>query len=146
MRRSIKYVAGAVLVAAADHFLLQQRDDKPHIDNPGMIGLFGGHQEPGETSLECVQREVLEETGHDAPADAFEYLGQCELVTARLHKQATLYLIQGIPEPELNITEGALISIPPAEIVHFWLRMTPATVFAVRVALERLFIMQKERN
>ena len=32
---------------ANGRFLLQQRDNKPEIRHPGLIGQFGGHLEPG---------------------------------------------------------------------------------------------------
>ena len=41
-------VAGALLVDTLGRFLLQQRDDKPGIVEPGKIGLFGGHREGNE--------------------------------------------------------------------------------------------------
>ena len=54
--------------------MLQRRDNKPEIRHPGMIGLFGGHRESGETSLECVVREVREEIGCFIPPEKFEPL------------------------------------------------------------------------
>jgi 8-oxo-dGTP pyrophosphatase MutT (NUDIX family) len=36
---------------------------------PGKIGLFGGHREGNETFLECVVREVQEETGLALPRE-----------------------------------------------------------------------------
>lgn len=45
-------------------FLLQLRDDLPSIIYPGYWGLFGGHLEPGETPLEALRRELLEEINY----------------------------------------------------------------------------------
>jgi 8-oxo-dGTP pyrophosphatase MutT (NUDIX family) len=42
-------------------FLMQLRDDVPHILYPGCWGLFGGHLEPGEAALDGLQRELHEE-------------------------------------------------------------------------------------
>jgi 8-oxo-dGTP diphosphatase len=42
-------------------FLMQLRDDNPNILYPGHWGLFGGHLESGETPIEGLKREVLEE-------------------------------------------------------------------------------------
>lgn len=45
-------------------FLMQLRDDYPHILYPGHWGFFGGHLEPGETAEVGVRRELLEEIGY----------------------------------------------------------------------------------
>ncbi|HEY8171539.1 MAG TPA: NUDIX domain-containing protein [Dehalococcoidia bacterium] len=50
-----------LLVDARGRFLLQHRDDKPDIDNPGMWGSFGGELEPYETPDEGFLRELDEE-------------------------------------------------------------------------------------
>jgi 8-oxo-dGTP diphosphatase len=46
-------------------FLMQLRDDFPHILYPGHWGLFGGHLEPGETPEAALQRELLEEINYE---------------------------------------------------------------------------------
>lgn len=57
-------IALAILYDPRSHrFLMQLRDDVPHILYPGCWGLFGGHLEPGEAALEGLQRELREELG-----------------------------------------------------------------------------------
>jgi 8-oxo-dGTP diphosphatase len=56
-------IACAILLDTQGRLLLQRRDDIPGILQPGKIGLFGGHREGSETFLNCVMREVQEETG-----------------------------------------------------------------------------------
>lgn len=56
-------VAGAVLLHPDGTVLLQHRDDKPWISNPGCWSLFGGGLETGETAAEGMLRELEEEIG-----------------------------------------------------------------------------------
>ena len=50
-----------------DQFLLQLRDDFPHILYPGHWGLFGGHLEAGEAPEAGLRRELQEEIGFVPP-------------------------------------------------------------------------------
>lgn len=52
---------GALLVNAQGEVLLQQRDDKPHLNYPGHWTTLGGKVEAGETPDEAMRRELLEE-------------------------------------------------------------------------------------
>lgn len=53
--------ASAIIIDGRGNFLLQRRDNIPGIICPGMIGLFGGHREGGETFIQCIVRELREE-------------------------------------------------------------------------------------
>jgi 8-oxo-dGTP pyrophosphatase MutT (NUDIX family) len=59
-----------------DHrMLLQLRDNKPGIRYPGIYALFGGKIEEGETPLQAMQREVMEELGlHIEPSAAIKHM------------------------------------------------------------------------
>jgi len=57
-----KIVAGVVLLRHDGSALLQLRDNKPAIQDPGIWVVPGGHIEPGETPREGACREFLEET------------------------------------------------------------------------------------
>ncbi len=50
-----------------DQFLMQLRDDFPHIIYPGVWGFFGGHIEPGEAAETGVRRELMEELAYVPP-------------------------------------------------------------------------------
>jgi len=47
-----------------DEILLQHRDDRPGLRDSGLWVLPGGGVEVGESLIEAVQREFLEETGY----------------------------------------------------------------------------------
>jgi 8-oxo-dGTP diphosphatase len=61
-----RQVAIAILYRE-NKFLMQLRDNIPGIAHPGVWGLFGGHIEAGESPLEAMERELVEEIGYDAP-------------------------------------------------------------------------------
>ena len=59
---STNAVCGVVLLRDDGAALLQLRDDKPGIQDPGIWVFPGGHTEPGEAPEEGARREFLEET------------------------------------------------------------------------------------
>ena len=54
-------VAAALLVTPDGRYLMQHRDDLPHILLPGHWSCFGGAIEPGESPEAAMRRELLEE-------------------------------------------------------------------------------------
>jgi 8-oxo-dGTP pyrophosphatase MutT (NUDIX family) len=52
----------AVLLANG-RYVMQLRDDRPGISDPGVWALFGGRIEPGETPRAALVREIQEELG-----------------------------------------------------------------------------------
>ncbi len=62
VRRAWRTITAAALLVDGDgRFLLQHRDDKPDIANPGMWGSFGGEVKPYETPHDGFLRELREE-------------------------------------------------------------------------------------
>ena len=55
-------VCGVVLLREDGAALLQLRDDRPDIQDPGIWVFPGGHVEPGESPEAGARREFLEET------------------------------------------------------------------------------------
>ncbi len=53
--------AFVILENCNNQIILQKRDNKPDIVQPGMISFFGGSIENGETPLEGAIREIKEE-------------------------------------------------------------------------------------
>ena len=56
-------VVKAVIYDSRGRILLQLRDDKPGLPEPGRWGLFGGMVEEGEAPEAALARELLEELG-----------------------------------------------------------------------------------
>jgi 8-oxo-dGTP pyrophosphatase MutT (NUDIX family) len=56
-----RIVAAALLVTPDGRYLMQHRDDLPHIMLPGHWACFGGAIEPGESPEAALRRELVEE-------------------------------------------------------------------------------------
>lgn len=61
-------VSGVLLLREDGAALLQLRDDKPDIMDPGIWVVPGGHSDPGETPEQAAIREFEEETCYRCPA------------------------------------------------------------------------------
>ncbi len=57
----ISNAVGAILIDSEHRYLLQLRDDIPHIWYPNHWGVFGGAVESGESELDALRRELQEE-------------------------------------------------------------------------------------
>lgn len=82
-------------------FLMQLRDDFPHIHHPGIWGFFGGHMEPNETPEISVRRELIEEIGY-APAQIALFHEQ----SAADYRRCYYYAELAVPLSQLALNEG----------------------------------------
>ena len=55
---------GVILISNNNEFILQRRDNKKSIVNPGLITPFGGSCKEGESTLDCAIREIYEELNY----------------------------------------------------------------------------------
>lgn len=95
------------LVLPNGKVVLQRRDKKTNI-SPGLLGLFGGHVEDGETPEEALNRELSEETSLDVPSLNISKVASVELphpndpATMR-----TLYIYRAaIDSDDFDVFEG----------------------------------------
>ena len=94
-------------------FLLQLRDDLPHILFPGHWGFFGGHLEPGEDANTGMRRELYEEIGYVPPTiTLFERTEDNHII--RHFYQTEL----SVPVPALELNEGQDLGLCSLEDVQ----------------------------
>ena len=129
--------ASAILTGECGRLLFQLRDDIPDILYPGMIGLFGGHREPGETALEGVCREVHEELGLVLAPDRFSVLTECTVPARGALLMETVFHAAGVQTDMIEVTEGRLFPLAFEDLPAHLHDMTPITCCAVRILMDR---------
>ena len=98
-----KDAVAAVIKLARDCFIFQKRDVSPNIPFAGMLSLFGGAIEYGETPDKALKRELNEELTYDFSNTAIKFLGTVhfdfkDLGLGKFHR--TYFLIE-IPDSVL---------------------------------------------
>ena len=122
-------IACAILIDLAGCFLLQRRDDVASILCPGKIGLFGGHREGDETFLECVVREVHEETSYLASPEQFEHLWSYAGADYAINGgtlNGEYYVLRDVPVDALEVTEGSLFVAERKDLPSLAAEFTPS--------------------
>jgi 8-oxo-dGTP diphosphatase len=128
--------SGAIPIDSLGRLLFQQRDNKPEILYPSMIGLFGGHREGNETFLECVVREIYEEISYFLPSERFTHLTSytgAHPLGGTIYGE--IYVANNVPVEQLLITEGTLLPVKPEDVATIDVRFSPSARFAVNAFL-----------
>lgn len=106
-----KYYSGTLIVSDEGDLLLQQRENKPYISNPGLISVFGGTAYLNETPKDCAFRELLEETNIIAQIDDLIYLWETDIFFNNFFIHCTFFYITNICKNNLVIYEGECIVV-----------------------------------
>ncbi len=124
----------AILLVDGDRYLMQLRDDFPHIFYPDHWGLFGGAVEPGEEPLQALHRELAEELSlPPLPAQYFTRF-DFDLTTLGVNSIYRMIFIIHLNESQvgtLRLGEGAEMKAFEAEELLAHERLVPYDSFAV---------------
>jgi len=128
----------AIITDTRGRFLLQQREDIPGILYPGMLGLFGGHRERGETFLECAVREIHEEISYFVSPERFEWLANYRSVDADgCTVSGEFFVVRDVPIDAVRITEGHLFIAERKELPALAARFEPSAQVAIDTFLNQ---------
>ncbi len=103
---TLNQYAGALLVTPDGKIILQQRDNKPGIMNPGQITTFGGAVEDGETPEQAIIRELKEELDLEYNQPKLYKILHKTQATHGEDREMHIYLVQNIDPTALVVHEG----------------------------------------
>ena len=128
-------IALAVL-KQGDNYLLQRRGQIPKIGGSGLIGLFGGKIESGETALEAVCRELPEETNLTVKAEEVKHIGEVDVTSDHnLEKvviNAQIFEVNIDSEQKVAAKEGELVTLTKDQAFEQLSSMTTGTAACFR--------------
>ncbi|HSH55737.1 MAG TPA: NUDIX domain-containing protein [Candidatus Limnocylindrales bacterium] len=104
----MKANAEIILVREDGSLILQVRDNKPGITNPGLISTFGGHIEAGEEPIDAAVREINEETNLGLKKEQLQFYRKCRK-TKEVHGEdwdVYYFVATPVSEKNLKVFEG----------------------------------------
>ncbi len=109
--------AGVVLVSTNNEFILQRRDNKKGIVNPGLITPFGGSCKSEEHTQNCAIREIQEELNYQLLPEKLSFLTHF-LKQEKDGSYTYMHFYsynEKIDAKRLNLSEGEGIELTPLE-------------------------------
>ena len=115
----MKNRVAAVALINTNNILLYLRDDKPSIPYPNHWCVIGGHVEPGESTLQGLEREVQEEIGFKLENPVYlgffddEVGNDCHMYTGKINKRIDeIYLTEGQRVGYFSYEESVKLLMP----------------------------------
>ena len=127
----ITRTAGFILVLPDGRWVMQRRtEDAP--SNAGLLGLFGGGLELGETPEQAARRELAEETDLDPKLD-IEYLCTIELADdGNGNRQICTLFRMAIPNAGFKHFEGSGVEVYSIEELALRSDLAPVPRMALK--------------
>jgi 8-oxo-dGTP pyrophosphatase MutT (NUDIX family) len=103
----MNYYSGVLIITVEGEILLQQRDNKPGIVNPGFVTTFGGLNKDGESPLQGAIRELTEETNliiKTSDLKFFRHFYKTE--TDGTKTKVNIFILRNVSKEKLEIYEG----------------------------------------
>lgn len=130
----LEHAVAALIVVDGRGYLLQRRDNLPHIFFPDHWGLFGGAMDPGETPEEAIRRELREELTLEV-GDMSRF-GDISFDVAQVGRGsiARIYFEIHLTQAQvagLALREGAAMAVFPPEQALTMSRLKPYDGFAL---------------
>lgn len=119
MLNKVKY-SGCLLIRNDSYFVLQKRDIKEGISNPGMITVFGGGVKQSENSRVALVRELKEELELNISIDSPIFLGYFERYdTVKKYIVGCKFYYLNISNMLYKCHEGRVVELPISDGVVF---------------------------
>lgn len=126
--------AAAAVIVVDGRYLMQLRDDRPGIYYPGHWGLFGGAVEPGETPLDALRRELMEEIALSDFEPVYFTRFDFDLTEIGQPRIFRVVYTIGLEEdciPKLKLGEGADMRVFEAGDLLAYEKVVPYDAFSV---------------
>jgi 8-oxo-dGTP pyrophosphatase MutT (NUDIX family) len=133
--------AAALIMLEDGRYVLQLRDDIPHIWYPGHWGLFGGSVDRGEDPIQALRRELREELALDMSEARLFVRFQYDLTPIGLGRYFRAYYEVPVTLPafdRLVLREGADMRALPGDEALALPRISPYDGFALFLHHHRL--------
>lgn len=102
------HYSGVAPITPRGDVLLQRRDNKKGIENPGLLSVFGGDAVGDETPVSCARRELAEETGLRPLASDFVPFHRLAVpIEPSGWKECNYFWVPNIEPTALSVMEGA---------------------------------------
>jgi 8-oxo-dGTP pyrophosphatase MutT (NUDIX family) len=133
--------AVAALIQLPDErYVMQLRDDIPHIWYPGHWGCFGGAVDPDEAPEDALRRELREELEFEVPSLTYFMRFDFDIQTVGAGALYRRYYVVPMSLAQFDrvvLHEGADVQAFPARQLLNELRVTPYDAFALFLYDER---------